>query len=229
MDDNFATIVAAVEEGRTIYANIQKATFFLLSANVGELLIMTVAMLADWPVPLQPIHLLWINLVTDSLPAIALGIEPAEPGIMKQKPRDPAEPVLTSHLITLMSIQSVLLTIAVLSALFLGMRAGSANPVAMGSTYAFATLAIGELWWAHSCRSITKAPWSIGLFRNRVAWVATAVGLILMIGVMTVPFLQPLFKVTPISLQGWLTILVLSFLPTLLMEPVKAILARRKK
>lgn len=229
MDDNFATIVSAVEEGRTIYANIQKATFFLLSANVAELLIMTVAMLADWPVPLQPIHLLWINLVTDSLPAIALGIEPAEPGIMRQKPRDPAEPVLTSHLITLMSIQSVLLTIAVLSALFLGMRAGSANPVAMGSTYAFATLAIGELWWAHSCRSITKAPWSIGLFRNRVAWVATAVGLILMIGVMTVPFLQPLFKVTPISLQGWLTILVLSFLPTLLMEPVKAILARRKK
>ncbi|OTA40113.1 MAG: hypothetical protein A6D92_23910 [Symbiobacterium thermophilum] len=80
MDDNFATIVAAVEEGRTIYANIQKATFFLLSANVAELLIMTVAMLAGWPVPLQPIHLLWINLVTDSLPAIALGVEPAEPG-----------------------------------------------------------------------------------------------------------------------------------------------------
>ncbi len=229
MDDNFATIVAAVEEGRTIYANIQKATFFLLSANLGELLIMTVAMLAGWPVPLQPIHLLWINLVTDSLPAIALGVEPAEPGIMRQKPRNPREPVLPSRLIAMMGIQSVFRTLAVLAALWLGMRAGSADPAATGSTYAFATLAIGELWWAHSCRSLSQPPWRIGFFRNRVAWVATAVGLLLMVGVMAVPFLQPLFKVTPIGLQGWITVLLLSLIPTVAMEPVKAIFARRQR
>lgn len=230
MDDNFATIVAAVEEGRTIYANIQKATFFLLSANVAELLIMTVAMLAGWPVPLQPIHLLWVNLVTDSLPAIALGVEPAEPGIMRQKPRDPREPVLTSRLLTLMAIQAVFLGVTVLAALFLGMRAGAGgNPVATGSTYAFATLAIGELWWAHSCRSLTRAPWRIGFFRNRVAWLATGVGLLLMVAVMSIPFLQPFFKVTPIGLHGWLTVLILSLIPTTLMEPVKWVFARRKK
>ncbi|MBY6276381.1 cation-translocating P-type ATPase [Symbiobacterium thermophilum] len=229
MDDNFATIVAAVEEGRTIYANIQKATFFLLSANLGELLIMTVAMLAGWPMPLQPIHLLWINLVTDSLPAIALGVEPAEPGIMRQKPRDPREPVLPSQLLAMMGIQSVFRTLAVLTALWLGLRAGSADPAATGSTYAFATLAIGELWWAHSCRSLRQAPWRIGFFRNRVAWVATGVGLLLMVGVMAVPFLQPLFKVTPIGLRGWITVVLLSLIPTVAMEPVKAIFARRQR
>jgi len=227
MDDNFATIVAAVEEGRTIYANIQKATFFLLSANLGELLIMTIAMLAGWPVPLQPIHLLWINLVTDSLPAIALGVEPAEPGTMRQKPRDPREPVLPSRLITMMSIQAVFRTFAVLLALWLGMRAGSADPAATGSTYAFATLAIGELWWAHSCRSLTEPPWRLGFFRNRVAWVATGVGLLLMVGVMTIPFLEPLFQVVPIGLRGWITVVLLSLIPTVAMEPVKAIFRQK--
>ncbi|MFO7273741.1 MAG: cation-translocating P-type ATPase [Bacillota bacterium] len=229
MDDNFATIVAAIEEGRTIYANIQKATFFLLSANLGELLIMTIAMLVGWPVPLQPIHLLWINLVTDSLPAIALGVEPAEPGIMRRKPRDPREPVLPSRLIALMGIQGVFRTFAVLAALWLGMRAGSADPAAAGSTYAFATLAIGELWWAHSCRNLAAPPWRVGLFRNRVAWVATGVGLLLMVSVMTIPFLQPLFKVVPIGLGGWVTVLLLSLIPTVAMEPVKAIFARWQK
>jgi len=231
MDDNFATIVAAIEEGGTIYANIQKATFFLLSANVGELLIMTVAMLAGWPVPLQPIHLLWINLITDSLPAIALGLEPAEEGTMRRKPRNPREPVLTRRLLTLMGIQSVFITAAVLAALFLGLRTApeGTSAAAVGSTYAFATLALAQLWWAHGCRDLARPSWRIGFFRNRVAWVATAVGLALLLAVMTVPGLRPFFKVTALSLQGWLTVLGLSLLPTLLMEPLKALVAQMRK
>ncbi|MBP2019589.1 Ca2+-transporting ATPase [Symbiobacterium terraclitae] len=232
MDDNFATIVAAIEEGRTIYANIQKATFFLLSANVGELLIMTVAMLAGWPVPLQPIHLLWINLITDSLPAIALGVEPAEQGTMRRRPRDPKEPVLTRHLLTLMGTQAVFLTAVVLLALFAGMRAAPAAGVpaaALGSTYAFATLSLAQLWWAHGCRSTIRPSWRLGFFRNRVAWVATIVGLVLLVAVMTVPGLQPFFKVQPLSLQGWLTVLGLSLIPALLMEPLKALMGRGRE
>ncbi|WP_374712274.1 cation transporting ATPase C-terminal domain-containing protein, partial [Symbiobacterium terraclitae] len=219
---------------------------FLLSANVGELLIMTVAMLAGWPVPLQPIHLLWINLITDSLPAIALGVEPAEQGTMRRRPRDPKEPVLTRHLLTLMGVQAVFLTAVVLLALFLGMRAatpgaaaavagappsaaGGSEAAALGSTYAFATLSLAQLWWAHGCRSTIRPSWRLGFFRNRVAWVATIVGLVLLVGVMTIPGLQPFFKVQPLRLQGWLTVLGLSLIPALLMEPLKALMGRGRE
>lgn len=224
MDDNFATIVNAVEEGRTIYGNIQKAAFFLLSANLAELGIMVVALLLGMSVPLEPIQLLWINLITDSLPAIALGMEPVEPGIMDRSPRNPREPVLTSRLIKLMLIQAALLTSAVLVALNMGIRADPANAQVMGSTYAFAVLTLAQLWWAHGCRSDSKASWQVGFFRNRMAWVATAVGALLLIAVITVPFLEPIFQVRDVSAQGWLWILVLSLLPSLIMEFVKKLL-----
>ncbi|HEY8346968.1 MAG TPA: cation-translocating P-type ATPase [Symbiobacteriaceae bacterium] len=226
MDDNYATIVHAVEEGRTIFGNIRKSTFFLLSANLAELLIMTIALVLGMPLPLQPIQLLWINLITDSLPAIALGVEPVDPGVMKQPPRDPREPVLTPRLLKLMAVQAVFMTGAVMAALWAGIQADPANGAIMGSTYAFATLTLAQLWWAHGCRSTTHPAWQVGLFRNRMAWVATLVGILLLILVMTVPFLQPLFRVRPVSPDGWIRILLLSLVPAVLMEPVKRLMAR---
>lgn len=221
MDDNFATIVNAVEEGRTIYGNIQKAAFFLLSANLAELGIMTLALVLGMGVPLEPIQLLWINLITDSLPAIALGMEPVEPGIMERPPRDPKEPVITSRLLTLMLIQAAILTGCVLVALMMGMEADPADAHVMGSTYAFATITLAQLWWAHGCRSDSKPAWQVGFFTNRMAWVATAVGALLLVLVMTVPFLAPVFQVKSVSVQGWLWILILSLIPSIVMEFVK--------
>jgi len=226
MDDNFATIVHAIEEGRTIYSNIQKFAFFLLSANLAELLIMTVAIMVDMPLPLEPIHLLWINLITDSLPAIALGMEATEPGIMHRKPRDPKENVITKQMMILMVIQGVLLTAAVLAAHALGMSKDPANAAGMGATYAFATLTFAELFWAHGCRNIAKPAWSVGLFKNKMAWVASGVGALLLVIVMSVPALEKIFQLHEVHTTDWIWILALSLGVTLLMEPVKAIVSR---
>jgi P-type Ca2+ transporter type 2C len=213
MDDNFATIVAAVEEGRAIYGNIQKFAFFLLSSNLGELLVMTLAITAGLPMPLTPVHLLWINLVTDSLPAVALGVEPPEAGGMGRPPRAPGSALLGGRLLALMSIQAVLLAAAVLTANAIG-----------GQTYAFATLSLAELWWAHGCRDAARSPWGAGLFANRSMWVATLVGLLLVVAVIQLPFLQVIFAVRPLEALEWLQVLGLSLAPALLMEPVKRLI-----
>ena len=226
MDDNYATIVNAIEEGRTIYGNIQRFTFFLLSANLAELFIITVAMLTNRPLPLQPIHLLWINLITDSLPAIALGMEPSEPGIMHRPPRDPGENVVTGRMLVQMLIQAVLMTAAVLWAHSLGMRKDPANAAAMGATYAFATLTIAELVWAHACRNLTKPLWAIGPFKNRFAWLATIVGVLLLVVVMTVPVLEQVFELHEVHTQDWLWIILFSLGVTAIMELVKVVLGR---
>ncbi len=226
MDDNFATIVHAIEEGRTIYANIQKFAFFLLSANLAELLIMTVAIMAGMPLPLEPIHLLWINLITDSLPAIALGMEATEPGIMLRRPRDPKENVITRQMMILMITQGVLLTAAVLGAHALGMSKDPANAAGMGATYAFATLTLAELFWAHGCRNIAKPAWSIGFFANKMAWIASGVGVLLLVVVMSVPALEVVFQLHEVHTTDWIWIVLFSLGVTLLMEPVKALVAR---
>ena len=227
MDDNYATIVSAIEEGRTIYSNIQKFTFFLLSANLAELFIITAAMLTGRPLPLQPIHLLWINLITDSLPAIALGMEPSEPGVMERRPRDPKENVITRPMLIQMFIQAVLMTVAVLWAHSLGMAKDPANAAEMGSTYAFATITLAELVWAHSCRNTTKPVWTIGLFKNRFAWLATIVGVLLLVVVMTVPVLERVFQLHEVHTQDWLWIALFSLGVTAVMELVKTVMGGR--
>lgn len=229
MDDNFATIVSAIEEGRTIYANIQKFAFFLLSANLAELLIMTIAVVADLPLPLEPIHLLWINLITDSLPAIALGLEPTEPGTMSRKPRNPKAPVLGKALLSLMGIQGLLLAGAVLTAQWLGMSRGADSTISaqMGATYAFVTLSLAELWWAHGCRNIARPVWRVGLLKNRVMVLSTIIGILLLVMILGVPALGPVFQVLHVAPQDWLWILILSLSSALLMEPFKATLGPR--
>ena len=143
-DDNFASIVAAVEEGRVIYSNIRKFIFFLLSCNIAEILIIFVAMLVGLPIPLKPIQLLWLNLLTDAFPALALGMEAKEPDIMKKPPRNPDEPIMDSRMKVQIAVQSIFMTVAVLGVFVFALNRTSNLQVAQ--TYAFATLIFSELF-----------------------------------------------------------------------------------
>ena len=149
-DDNFSSIVAAVEEGRVIYSNIRKFVFFLMSCNVGEILIIFLSMLLGWEIPLLPIHLLWVNLLTDAFPALALGTEKKEPGLMDAPPRDPNESILNRDMLVNIAVQSLVMTVAVLISFYYGWQNYGID---MGRTYALVTLISSELLRAYSARS----------------------------------------------------------------------------
>lgn len=224
-DDNFATIVNAVEEGRIIYSNIKKFVGFLLSCNLGEVLIVFIAILLNLPVPLLPIQLLWLNLVTDSFPALALGVEKGEAGIMEEPPRNPDEPLLDSELKLTIAIQSVAITIATLGAYMLGLQwyGNQEESVAVARTMAFATLIISELLRSYSARSIKDTLFSIGIFSNRKLVWATLFSLALTLIVMEIPGVRELFKLTPLSVKDWVVILVGALIPLVLGEIQKVI------
>lgn len=224
-DDNFATIVNAVEEGRIIYSNIKKFVGFLLSCNLGEVLIVFIAILLNLPVPLLPIQLLWLNLVTDSFPALALGVEKGEAGIMEEPPRNPDEPLLDSELKLTIAIQSVAITIATLGAYILGLQwyGNQEEGVAVARTMAFATLIISELLRSYSARSIKDTLFSIGIFSNRKLVWATLFSLALTLIVMEIPGVRELFKLTPLSVKDWVVILVGALIPLVLGEIQKVI------
>lgn len=168
-DDNFASIVDAVEEGRIIYSNIRKFVGFLLSCNIGEILIIFIAILLKWPVPLLPIQLLWVNLVTDSFPAFALGLEEGGEGIMDQKPRDKDEPIVNRTMQVSIAIQSIGLMTATLISFRIGLNsiADAASAEALARTFCFVTLIIGEMLRAYSARSEHKPLWTMRVFSNR--------------------------------------------------------------
>ncbi|MDY2987562.1 MAG: HAD-IC family P-type ATPase, partial [Peptoniphilus sp.] len=224
-DDNFATIVHAVEEGRIIYSNIKKFVGFLLSCNLGEVLIVFIAILLNLPVPLLPIQLLWLNLVTDSFPALALGVEKGEAGIMEEPPRSPDEPLLDSELKLTIVIQSVAITIATLGAYMLGLQwyGNQEEGIAIARTMAFATLIISELLRSYSARSIKDTLFSIGIFSNRKLVWATLFSLALTLIVMEIPGVRELFKLTPLSVKDWVVILVGALIPLVLGEIQKVI------
>lgn len=193
-DDNFATIVNAVEEGRIIYSNIKKFVAYLLSCNLGEVLIVLISILMDLPVPLIPIQLLWLNLVTDSFPALALGVERGEADIMEEKPRDPDEPILDTEIKITVAIQSIAITVATLLAYFVGLKwYGLESGINHARTMAFATLIICELLRAYSSRSIDKTVFDIGVFTNKKLVMATAFSFLLMLVVIYVPVLNDAF------------------------------------
>lgn len=222
MDDNFATIVSAVEEGRIIYSNIRKFVFFLLSCNVGEILIVFISILMNLPVPLIPIQLLWLNLVTDSFPALALGTEKGDPDIMKQKPRDTKEPIINRTMITGVVIQSLALLAAVLAAYIwaLNKYAGGVgniteNGLMMARTIAFTTLISAELIRAYSSRSERYSLIKLGVFSNKTLVWASLFSFALMLAVIYIPFLQPIFKTYAISINDWLVVVSLCAIPLL--------------
>lgn len=196
-DDNFASIVDAVEEGRIIYSNIRKFVGFLLSCNIGEILIIFIAMLANWDVPLVPIQLLWVNLVTDSFPAFALGLEEGEGDIMDEAPRDPNEPIVDKTMKIALAFQSVGLTVAVLGSYKLGLA--MTGDLTIGRTFCFTTLIVGEMLRAYSARSEHRSLFSMNILSNKYLNWSVAGAIALLFIVLYVPFLQPIFSTAALT------------------------------
>ena len=225
-DDNFATIIVAVEEGRKVFSNIQKSIQYLLSANMAEVFIIFFATLFGWDV-LQPVHLLWINLVTDTLPAIALGVEPAEPGIMTHKPRGRQSNFFDGGVFGAIIYQGILQTILVLAVYGWGLvfpehhTQGAIHADAL--TMAFATLGLIQLLHAFNVKSVYQSVFKVGLFRNRTFNWAIPVAFVLLMATIVVPGFNNLFHVSHLSLTQWLAVIVGSFLIVVFVELVKAI------
>jgi P-type Ca2+ transporter type 2C len=222
-DDNFASIVSAVEQGRTIYDNIRKFVHYLLATNAGEVLLMFGATLLGWPAPLVAIQLLWINLVTDALPAMALGVEPPEPDVMQHPPRPPDEKVITPRRGLLILIHGALNASAGAIAFYAVYRGNPTN-LPEARTAAFATLAFTQLLFSFGCRSFRFTLSQLGALTNPWLIGAIAVSALLQLAVMTVPFLQPIFKVTPILFTWeWIMIVLLALTPVTIVEVAKLI------
>lgn len=223
-DDNFASIVAAVEEGRVIFANIRKCVFFLLSCNLAEIMIIFFAILLGWPIPLLPIHLLWLNLVTDAFPVFALGMEKKEPDVMKVCPRDPRESIIDRGMRLMIALQSTVMTVAVLGAFQYALNAGLGLDAAR--TVAFATLILSELLRSLSTRSERHSLLAIGVFSNKYLNTGIAVSFALLLLSLYSP-LSGLLRTAPAGAGEWPIIAAFAVLPLLTGEAGKMLLAPR--
>lgn len=250
-DDNYASIVAAVEQGRIIYDNIRKFVFFLLSSNVAEIMIIFLATLAGLPPPLTAIQLLWLNLLTDGAPALALAMEKGDAEVMVRKPRPSKEPIINGPMRLGIVIQTITQSVATLGAFALGLlwhlRAGTVLPpgtnpllyllqynwrgvdVQTAETMAFVTLSLCELFRAFTVRSERVSIFRLGVFSNRYMQMAVGVSLILLLLVIYVPFLQPIFNTHTMTFTEWTVVLVLSLIPAGAEEITKAYLRWREK
>lgn len=226
VDDNFATIVNAVEEGRVIFSNIKKFVSFLLSCNIAEVLIVFLSILFGLPSPLTPIQLLWLNLVTDAFPALALGVEPAEPGLMEEPPRDPKESIISGDVRTNLISQSIFITLAVLGAYIVGLKWIFPDSIEGAHTMVFATLITSELLRAFSVRSTKFTLKELGFTSNSYLIKAVILSFALLLVVMYVPVLRDLFEVVSLTWE-WIPVLALSLIPLVFGEIAKVV--RRKK
>ncbi len=217
MDDNFATIVAAVEEGRAIYDNIRKFIRYLLSCNVGEVLTMFIASLMGMPLPLLPIQILWVNLATDGLPAIALGLDPSDSGIMERAPRGSNETVFSRGLSRIIILRGVVISVITLLAFALSLEQFPGN-LTLARTTAFSVLVISQLMHVFECRSETKNIWEIGFFTNLYLVGAVCISLLMLLLVIYVPAMQPVFRTIPLDTGHWLFALGLGAAGSLLMR-----------
>jgi Ca2+-transporting ATPase len=219
-DDNFASIVAAVEEGRGIYDNIKKFIHYLLSCNAGEILVMFTASLVGLPVPLLPIHILWVNLVTDGLPALALGVDPVDPQIMKRQPRAADEQVINRERGMLMILQGAFIAICSLAA-FCFVMFIEQEGLGRARTAAFIVLSCAQLFHAFNCRSMTESLFKVGIFTNKKLIAANLVSFSLQMLVVYVPFFQKVFRTEPLGLFDWVMVIGISSMPLWAMEIVK--------
>jgi Ca2+-transporting ATPase len=219
-DDNYASIVSAVEQGRIIYSNIRKFVFYLLSCNVGEIAVIFVAVVAGLPSPLTAIQLLWLNLVTDGAPALALGMEKGDPDTMDQPPRPPDEPVINRSMRLGIVLQTLAISGATLAAYFVGLRAHPEAPE-FAETMSFATLSFSELLRAMTARSERYPLLRIGLFSNRTMVYAVLSSVVLVLAVLYVPFLQPVFNTVTLGWAQWELMLPLLFVPAVVAELTK--------
>ena len=225
-DDNYVSIVSAVEQGRVIYSNIRKFVFFLLSCNLAEIAVIFLATLAGTPSPLTPIQLLWLNLLTDGAPALALGVEKGDPDLMEQPPRAPDEPIIDRDMRIGMVIQTIVITAATLSAFALG-RYLEPDAWDLAKTMAFVTLSSSELLRAYTARSELYPLLKIGIFSNKYMQYAISMSVILLLVVLYVPFLSNIFDTEPLTVVEWLYILPLILLPSVIAELTKVYLSRQ--
>lgn len=221
-DDNFATIIKAVANGRTVYENIRNAIGYLLSGNLSAIITVLFASIAALPVPFVAVQLLFINLVTDSLPALAIGMEPGNPDILKRKPRDPKASLLDKKFVTQISIQGFLISLSVIAAFLLGLR----DTPAIACTMAFSTLTFARLLHGFNCRS-QHSIFKIGFKNNWYSLGAFSLGTVLLALILFVPALHGLFAVQPLTAQEVWLIVILAIIPTILIQLVKVIRENR--
>ncbi|MQL53861.1 HAD-IC family P-type ATPase, partial [Desulfofundulus thermobenzoicus] len=213
-DDNFTTIVAAVEEGRGIYDNIRKFIRYLLSCNVGEVLVMFLAVLAGLPLPLVPIQILWMNLVTDGLPAMALGVDPADPDIMYRRPRHPRESIFAHGLAWRTLGSGMVIGLSTLLVFAWACHRGHGS-LELARTMAFNVLVFSQLFFVFTCRSEHHSIWEVGLFSNPYLLLSVFCSMVLQLAVNYVPFLRPVFHTRPLDVYQWIIILLVSLAPPL--------------
>ena len=207
-DDNFSSIVSAVEEGRKIYQNIQKFVRYLLSCNLGEIITIFIAILIGLPRPLLPIQILWVNLVTDGFPALALGLDPGEMDLMERSPRDPDEGIFSGKMGFNIFSQGIFIGIVTLIAFYYGY---SQYSLEVGETMAFGTLSFTQLWQSLNSRSDHFSLLKLGFFSNKYLVLAILISGILQLTVMLIPYFQNVFKIVPLNLFQWLIIIFISF------------------
>jgi len=239
-DDNFTTIVAAIEEGRNIYNNIKKAVIFLLSCNLGEIIAIFVSVLFSFAIPLLPTQILWVNLVTDTLPAISLGVDPGDPDVMNKEPRDPKESFFARGAGIRAIIGGVLIGSLTLLAFAIGLsERGSSlfesadapeDVLIYARTMAFVVLATSQLFYSLTMRSETKSIFQVGFFKNKYLIMSIIAGTGLQFALISIPFMAKAFKVIALPLNDWLIVIGLSLLPLLANEIIKIFMrAYRKK
>ncbi len=227
-DDNFASIAAAVEEGRAIYDNIRKSVHYLLSCNLSEVLLMLLATLSGLPLPLLPVQILWINLVTDGFPALALAADPKEPDIMTRPPRDPKERFLSRRRLWLLFGQGALIaasTVFVFAYCLFAMD----QSLERARTVTFTAMVLAQLFHAFNCRSDRQSVFSIGILSNRHLVWATGVSAALQVLIIALPAVREVFKVSPFDLKHWLLAIGVGLVPLLTMELWKAMLAFKRR
>jgi P-type Ca2+ transporter type 2C len=221
-DDNYASIVAAIEQGRVIYSNIRKFVYYLLSCNLAEIAIIFLGTLFTRVSPLTAIQLLWLNLVTDGAPALALGTEKGDPDIMNQPPRPPSEPITNRFMQIGIAAQTIAITIATMAVYLTGLSSYSSQPE-LAVTMAFVTLSLAELPLAYTARSERFSLLKIGPFSNRNMNLAVLSSFLLLMSVVYIPFLQPVFDTVPLGWAQWKLILPLAILPAISAELIKLI------
>jgi len=227
-DDNYASIVSAVEQGRVIYSNIRKFVYYLISCNLAEIAIIFIATLMDKPSPLTAIQLLWLNLITDGAPALALGVEKGDPDIMDRPPRSPSEPIINHRMRTGIIIQTIAITAITLTAYFWGLNTHPESPE-LARTMAFVALSFSELLRAFTARSEYYPILKVGVFSNRSMNWAVMSSLVLLLAVIYVPFFQDIFSTTMLGWMHWKILVPLLFIPAFAAEATKSYLSKKTK
>ena len=238
-DDNFSTIISAIEQGRNIYNNIKKSVIFLLASNMGEVVAMVVCVVLGFPTPLIATQLLWINLLTDTLPAVALGMDPGDPDVMQKQPRNPKESFFADLAGFRVIAGGILIGLLTILAFWYGYHRHGYSPsdsaipeevTEYARTMAFMTIISCQLFYSLAFRNIEKSIFQVGVFSNKYLIGAIVLGLLLQIFVLGVPFMQNAFKLQMLDAKGWLNVLALGLIPLIVSEIGKMVIryGRRK-